>query len=125
MPSGYFRPSPQQLAANATVAPHSANAVLSASDMSKIHTNTGASAGITLTLPAASAVAGLAVRAAVLVAQTIQFIPAAGGQIFLNGSGTADKYVQIAGVIGNYIDVYSDGVVFHVTGYSGVATKQA
>jgi hypothetical protein len=67
---------------------------------------------------------GCAVRAAVLAAQTIQFIPPSGGKIFLNGSGVADKYVQIAGVIGNFIEVYSDGVDYVVTDYAGVATKQ-
>lgn len=125
MPSGYYRPQPQMVAANAAIVAHAANAVLVAADFGKHHTNTGAAAGITLTLPAASAVAGLAVRAVVLVAQTIQLIPATGGAIYLNGSGVADKYAQIAGVIGNYIEVYSDGVVYHATVVNGVATKQA
>lgn len=58
-------------------------------------------------------------------AQTIQFIPASGDMIYLNGSGVADKYAQIASVIGNRIEVYSDGVDYVVTDYAGVATKQA
>ena len=125
MPSGYYSPAPQRVAANATVEANAANAVLTAANFDKIQTNTGSGGGITLTLPVASAVAGRAVRVAVLVAQTVQLIPATGEKIYLNGSGVADKYVQIAGVIGNFIEVYSDGVVYHVVDYVGVAVKQA
>lgn len=125
MSAGYDKPAPQRVSAKATVEANAASATLTAANFGKIQTNTGASANVALTLPAASAVAGLAVRAAVLAAQTMQFVPPTGGKIFLNGSGVADKYVQIAGVIGNFLEVYSDGVDFVVTGYAGVATKQA
>ena len=125
MPAGYDSPALQRISANATVAAQAASATLVVTDLSKIQTNTGASAGIALTLPKASVSAGLAVRAVVLVAQTMQFIPATGEKIFLNGSGVADKYVQIAGVIGNFLEIYSDGVQWLVTDYAGVATKQA
>jgi hypothetical protein len=122
---GYDYPALLRVSAKATVEANAANATLTAANFGKIQTNTGAGAGITLTLPAASTVAGCAVRAAVTVAQIIQFVLASGDKIYLNGSGVADKYVQIAGVIGNRIEVYSDGVDYVVTDYAGIATKQA
>ena len=125
MPFGYNTPALATIAANATVEAQAASATLTVANLGKIQTNTGAGANVALTLPKASDAAGLAVRAAVLVAQTMQFVPATGGKIYLNGSGVADKYVQIAGVIGNYLEVYSDGVQWLVTQYAGVATKQA
>ena len=125
MPMGYDYPALLRVSAKATVEANANSATLTAANFGKIQTNTGAGANVALTLPAASAVAGCAVRAAVTAAQTIQFIPATGEKIYLNGSGAADKYVQIAGVIGNFIEVYSDGVDYVVTAYSGVATKQA
>ena len=125
MPMGYDYPALLRVCAKATVEANADNATLTAANFGKIQTNTGAGGGIALTLPAASTVAGCAVRAAVMAAQTIQFVPASGDKIYLNGSGGADKYVQIAGVIGNFIEVYSDGVDYVVTDYAGVATKQA
>lgn len=115
------------VSAKGTVVPQAANAVLVAADLGKIHTNTGAGAGITLTLPAAAAadVPGKHIKVQVTVAQTVQLVPAAGDKIFLGGDGVADKYCQIAGVIGNFIDAYSDGTDWLVINYSGVATKQA
>jgi hypothetical protein len=125
MPSGYDRPAPQRVSAKATVEANAASATLTAANFGKIQTNTGASGNVALTLPAPSDVAGCAVRAAVLVAQTMQFVPPSGAKIYLNGSGVADKYAQIAGVIGNFLEVFSDGTDFVITAYSGVATKQA
>jgi hypothetical protein len=90
-----------------------------------ILTNTGAGGAIVLTLPAASAVAGCTFRVQVTVAQTVTLTPAAGEKIYVGGSGVASKYALVAGVIGNYVDVYSDGVDFLVMGYSGVVTKEA
>jgi hypothetical protein len=124
MPTGYDYPAPQRVSAKATVEANAANATLTAANFGKIQTNTGAGAAIALTLPAASAVAGCAVRAAVTAAQTIDFVPPSGGKVYLNGSGVVDKYCRIAGVIGNFIEVYSDGVDYLVTAYAGVATKQ-
>jgi hypothetical protein len=59
------------------------------------------------------------------VAQIVRLLPQTGESIYLAGSGTATKYLNIAAVIGNYVDVYSDGTSFYVTGYSGVVTKEA
>lgn len=125
MPMGYDYPALLRVSAKAEVEANADNATLTAANFGKIQTNTGAGGGIALTLPAASSVAGCAVRAAVTVAQVIQLVPPSGGKIYLNGSGVADKYAQIAGVIGNFIEVYSDGVDYLVTDYAGVATKQA
>jgi hypothetical protein len=109
---------------SATVA-HDANAVLAASDFGKIHTNTGAGAGITLTLPDAATVKNQSLKVQITAAQTVDLVPPAGKKVFLGGSGVVDKYCRIAGVIGNYADVVSDGTDYLVIGYSGVLTKQA
>jgi hypothetical protein len=98
------------MSSKAAVEANANNATLTADNFAKIQTNTGAGAAITLALPAASTVAGSAVRVAVTVAQTVQLIPPSGGKIYLNGSSVPDKYRQIAGVVGNFIEAYSDGV---------------
>jgi hypothetical protein len=45
--------------------------------------------------------------------------------VYLGGDGVDDKDLNIAGVIGNYADVYSNGSDYVVTTYSGVLTKEA
>lgn len=112
------------VSAKATVVAHAVGATLLAADFGKIHTNTGASAGITLTLPAPSAVAGLSLRVQLTVAQSVTLDPLT-QKIYLGGSGVADKNAIIAGVIGNFLDITSDGVDFLITNYSGVVTKEA
>jgi len=59
------------------------------------------------------------------VAQSVSLSPAATGKIFLGGDGVANKDLVIAGVIGNYADIYCDGTNYLVVGYSGVLTKEA
>ncbi|MEN6533798.1 MAG: DUF2190 family protein [Bryobacteraceae bacterium] len=113
------------VAASGAVSAQAATATLTAAIAGKNVTNTGASGAIVLTLPAASALANQAFRVAVLVAQTITLTPASGEKIYLNGSGVASKYLLIAGVIGNFVNVWCDGVSYHVRGYSGVVTKEA
>ncbi len=122
--TGYLVPAPPFVSPKATVAAHAANATLTDADMGKQHTNTGAAAGITLTLPSAADAAGCSFRVQVTVAQAVTLDPLT-GKIYLGGSGVADKTLGIAGVIGNYADVYSDGVDWMVTHYSGVLTKEA
>lgn len=90
-----------------------------------LYTNAAAIGAVVFTLPAASAVPGVSMKFAVTAAQTVTLTPASGGKIFLNGSGVADKYVLIAGAIGNFADIFSDGVDWIVVNYSGVLTKQA
>lgn len=116
---------PSVSAKKGTVTAKTASYSVVATDFDSIFTNTGAAGAITLTLPSAVAVEGKWLRVAVLAAQTITLTPATGEKIFLNGSGVASKYVLIAGVIGNYTEIYSDGVDYIVTNYSGVLTKQA
>jgi len=113
------------------VAPHvaanakAATATLTASDFGKNITNTGASGTTVLTLPSASAVRGKCARFQTTVAQIVTLSPVSTEAVFLGGNGVVNKDLLIAGVIGNYADVYSDGTRFLVTGYSGVVTKEA
>jgi hypothetical protein len=96
-------------------------------DLGKQHTNTGVAAleTISLTLPAAADAAGSGFRLQVTVDEIVRLVPASGGKIYLGGSGVANKYLNIAAVIGNYADLHSDGVDWIVVDYSGVLTKEA
>jgi len=109
----------------ATVTTKTADYTVLSSEFDSIFNNTGDTWAQVLTLPAAVAVSGKTLRVAVTAAQTITLTPTTGEKIFLNGSGVASKYVLIAGVISNYVEVYSDGVDYIVTNYSGVVTKEA
>lgn len=122
--TGMMVPAPPFVSPKATVSAHAANATLTVADFGKQHTNTGASGAITLTLPAPADCAGMPLRVQMTVAQVVNLDPLT-KSIYLGGSGVADKLCIIAGVIGNYLDLYSDGVDFLVTGYSGVVTKEA
>lgn len=124
MSTGYRVPPPPYVNPKATVSAHNANATLTVASMGLQHTNTGAG-NIVLTLPAANACGGSSFRVQLTAAQTVQLLPATTEKIYLGGSGAANKYCQIAGVIGNFADVYSDGVDWMVTNYSGVLTKEA
>lgn len=110
--------------ANGTVSAQAATATLVAADFDKVITNTGAAGAIVLTLPAASEVEGKSIKVQLTVAQQVSLSPAASEGVYLGGSGVVNKDLIIAGVIGNYADVYSDGTNYLVTGYSGVVTKQ-
>ena len=109
----------------ATVATNATTGAVATADFPKNNTNTGSTGTIVLTLPAAADVKGKFMRFQMTVAQIVQLTPASGEKIYLGGSGTADKYLQIAGVIGNYAVLYSDGTDYLVTEYSGVLTKQS
>jgi hypothetical protein len=125
MPTGYMVPLPPVVAPNATVEANTADATLTVANFGKIQTNTGASGAVVLTLPAASTAAGCALKVQLTVAQIVRLTPATGEKIFLGGSGVASKYAAIAGVIGNFLDLFCDGVSYHVVNYSGVVTKEA
>jgi len=99
--------------------------VLAASDLDKIFSNTGASGTVVLTLPKASDAKGHCLTINLLAAQIVRALPVTGEAVNLNGSAVVTKYLNIAAVIGNYVDLYSDGVQWIVTGYSGVVTKEA
>ncbi len=125
MSTGFMVPAPPFVAPNADVVAKAGDDDLDATDFGKNLTNTGAVAKVTLTLPLAATVAGLALRVYLTVAQIVAFSPQAAEAIFLGGSGVVNKDVNIAGVIGNYCDLYCDGERYHVTAYSGVVTKEA
>lgn len=115
------------VAANATVVAWAAtDTSITANEISGYNnTNTGSSDTVSLTLPAAATMIGRNFRVQVTVAQIVQLLPQTGEAICLGGSTAVSKYLQIAGVIGNYCDVYCDGTRYHVTNYSGVVTKEA
>ncbi len=112
------------VAPNATVAAKAATANLAVADFGKNITNTGAGAAIVLTLPAAATVKGKVMRVQLTVAQDVSLSPATTEKVFLGGDGVANKDLVIAGVIGNYADIYCDGTNYLVVGYSGVVTKE-
>lgn len=123
--SGFLIPRPPLVAPNATVDAQPVTASLVIGDYGKNITNTASAATATLTLPAAKDVAGLSFRIYQTVAQITRLKPATGEKIFLGGSGVADKYVEVPAAIGNYCDVYCDGVQHHVISWSGALVKQA
>jgi len=123
--TGTLVPAPPLIAGDAVVEARTGAFTLLLANFGKIQTNTGASATLALTLPKAADVAGMSVRLAILAAFIMRFTPVSGEAIFLNGSGVVSKYVQAAGVIGNYLEIYSDGVRFLVMQYAGVITKEA
>jgi len=91
----------------------------------QIYNNTGASGTVVFTLPSVKGNAGKALTIHAFAAQIIRCLPQTGEAVNLNGSAVVTKYLNIAGVIGNYADLYCDGVQWVVTGYSGVVTKEA
>ena len=110
---------------SAPIVTKTADYTVTAADFGSIFTNTGDTGAQVLTLPSAATVANKGIRVASLAAQTITLTPATGEKIFLNGSGVASKYCLIAGTIGNFVELYSDGTDYIVTNYSGVVTKEA
>lgn len=116
---------PQVDRRSASVADKAATATLVVSDLNKILTNTGSAGTVVLTLPAVRDSIGKCLTVNVLVAQIVRLLPVSGEAVNLQGSAVVTKYLNIAGVIGNYCDVYCDGTQWIVTGYSGVVTKEA
>lgn len=119
--TGYIYP---VVAPNATVAAKAATANLAVADFGKNITNTGAGDAIVLTLPAAATVKGKAMRVQLTVVKDVSLSPATTEKVFLGGDGVANKDLVIAGVIGNYADIFCDGTDYFVVGYSGVVTKE-
>jgi hypothetical protein len=122
--TGYMVPRPPLVAPDATVSAQASTAALVAADYFKNVTNTGASGTIVLTLLAAALVAGLSLRIQITNANIVRLLPATGEAICLGGSVVVTKYLQIAAVIGNFVDLYCDGERYHVINYSGVVTKE-
>jgi hypothetical protein len=90
-----------------------------------IFNNAGDAGDLPLTLPSAASAKGKVVRVHALAAQTISLTPVTGDIINYNGSAVASKYARLAGVIGNYAELFSDGTQWIVTQSSGVITKEA
>lgn len=100
-------------------------ASLTTSDLDTNITNTGAAGTVTLTLPTVATSKNKSIFYYATVAQITQFDPNGTEAVYLAGSGVAGKYVQVAGVIGNYLNLYCDGTQWLVLGFSGVVTKEA
>lgn len=107
----------------ATVTAKTADFTITSLD--QIYTNTGASGTVVFTLPSVKSSQGKALTFHALAAQIIRCLPQSGQAVNLNGSAVVTKYLNIAAVIGNYVDLYCDGSQWIVTGYSGVVTKEA
>lgn len=125
MSTGFRVPPPPFVSGKAPVVAKALTGNLALSDFGKNLTNTGAIGTIVLTLPAAATAGGLSLRVAVTAAQIVRLLPQIGESVYLSGDGVVTKYLNVAAVIGNYVDVYCDGVSYEVTGYSGVVTKEA
>jgi hypothetical protein len=110
---------------NATATALTTATTLTSSHYNVNLTNTGASATREHALLPAADVKGKMIHFQLTAAQIVRLQPSSGESVYLGGSGVADKYVQVAGVIGNYISLYSDGTTYHVVGYAGVVTKEA
>lgn len=87
--------------------------------------NTGASGDVAITLPGVAVSAGKVLRVYATAAQTISLTPATGEAVNYNGNAVVSKYCRVAGVIGNYAEVFSDGFQWIVTKGNGVITKEA
>lgn len=123
--SGFQVPRPPFVAPNASVVALTTNTTLTAATHgAKNVTNTGAGGTITHTLPAVADAAGVSIRFQITAAQIVRVDPYSTNKIYLGGDGVAGKYLNIAGVIGNFADLYCDGVQWLVASYSGVLTKE-
>jgi hypothetical protein len=94
-------------------------------DMNQVYTNAGASGTVVFTLPTVVGNAGKALKFHSLAAQIIRLLPVTGQAVNLHGSAVVTKYLNVAAVIGNYVDVYCNGSQWIVTGLAGVVTKEA
>jgi hypothetical protein len=109
----------------ATVTAKTADYTVLATDLNKVFSNAGAGGTVVFTLPAVRNSINAALKFPLLAAQVVRLLPQSGEAVDLNGSAVVTKYLNVAGVIGNYVDVYCDGVKWIVVGYSGVVTKEA
>jgi hypothetical protein len=123
--SGLQVPAVPCVAPDAAVTAKTQTGNLAITDYGVNLTNTGAGATIVLTLLAAASAAGMPLRIQILAAQIVRLLPQTGEKIYLAGSGVATKYLNVAAVIGNFVEVYCDGEKYLVQKYSGVVTKEA
>lgn len=90
-----------------------------------IFNNTGDTGTMVLTLPAVADTKGKVIKVALTAAQIIRLLPQTGEAINLDGSAVVTKYLNVAGVIGNFVECFCDGSQWIVTNYAGVVTKEA
>ncbi|GEM_PF-1905906 len=111
----------------ATVVTKTADYSITESDLLKptIFNNAGDDGTQVLSLPKASRSRGCVVRAHALATQAIRFLPQTGEAVNYNGSAVVTKYLNIAGVIGNYVELFCDGYQWVVTQANGAVTKEA
>lgn len=111
----------------ATVTTKTADYTITVADLAlpTIFNNTGDTGTMVLTLPSVASAKGKVVRVHLLAAQIVRLLPVTGSIINYNGSAVATKYLNIAGVIGNYVEVFCDGTQWVVTQANGVVTKEA
>lgn len=112
---------------NATITTKTADYTVTVADLNTptIFDNTGDAGTMVLTLPSVSTAKGKVIKVALTAAQIIRLLPQTGEAVNLNGSAVVTKYLNIAGVIGNYCECFCDGTQWIVTNYSGVVTKEA
>ena len=121
----YFRPVMPVMSSAATALAKTGDYTVLAADFGKILTNTGASGTVVFTLPSAVTYPGTVLRFHLFAAQIVRLLPVTGQAVCLNSSVVVTKYLNIAGVIGNYCEIVSDGTQWLVTQYAGVVTKEA
>ena len=109
----------------ATVTAKTSDYTVPTSLLNSIFTNAGASGTVVFTLPSVAVSKGTALRFHSLAAQIVRLLPVTGQVVNLHGSAVVTKYLNVAAVIGNYVDVYCDGVQWIVTDLAGVVTKEA
>lgn len=110
---------------NGTPVAYTGDATLVAADLNKNVTNTGASGTVVLSLPAVTGLTGYTLHVEVTAAQIVRLLPVSGTAIALGGSAVVTKYLNIAAVIGNMVDIYCDGTRWLVVNRDGVITKEA
>jgi len=109
----------------ATVNTKTSDYTILQSELNQVFDNAGDNGTTVLTLPAVRDSYGKALKVHVLAAQIIRCLPQTGEAVDLHGSAVVTKYLDIAGVIGNYVDLYCDGSKWIVTHSNGVVTKEA
>lgn len=112
---------------NATYTTKTADYTVTVADLQAptIFNNTGDTGTMVLTLPAVARAKGLVIKVALTAAQIVRLLPQTGEAVNLDGSAVVTKYLNVAGVIGNFVECFCDGSQWIVTNYSGVVTKEA
>lgn len=111
----------------ATITTKTADYTVTVADLAlpTLFNNTGDTGTMVLTLPAVARAKGKVIKLALTAAQIVRLLPQTGEAINLNGSAVVTKYLNVAGVIGNFVECFCDGTQWVVTDYAGVVTKEA